>query len=188
MGDAVQNMERAKGQCFSISDLVGLYRALEAAAAAIDDRAAKAGTGHIGPAPNAKVVIMRREADMIRNRMALLRAKIEKMPVTSRTDAIQKLRFRLVEFGDDAALAERALSDYALSQDLIPESAVQDLDRRISEVERGLSVLSFALCCPKMDTTNMHLLQSLANGLKKDLGRIRNELDAPPLPLTRKIA
>ncbi len=126
----------------ALSDLIALYRALEKVRTSLDGSGVDAERDGANPRSEIEKALIRDERAEIDARMAALRNEIKLAPVQSRLAAIQVLRFRLIECGDDPASVEAAVRKFTNGS---PARADKGIEHRIAEIEGSVALIAMAL-------------------------------------------
>ncbi len=129
----------------AISDLIALFQSLKGARASLAGALALIDQGASGGPADLRAALMREEIAAMDERLSDVVGEIQRAGVRTRFDAIQKLRFRLTEFGDEPASAEIAINDYTQCRMLLPPTSDERLADRIETIERVLTLAAFAI-------------------------------------------
>jgi hypothetical protein len=163
------------GGTVAISDLIALFQMVKGARASLAGALALDGGVSPGAPSDLKAAMMREELALMDERLKEIAGEIQSASVYTRFDAIQKLRFRLIEFGDEPASAEIAINDYTQSRMLLPVYPKESLAARISHLERNLALAALAISC--RDENSRHAnLRELVHQAIDDLSEIKEEV------------
>ncbi len=165
--------------CVDLCDLIALYRALDHARTAFDGAGVNSKRSGSRPRPEIKQALIREERTDINARMDALRNEIESAPVRSRMDAVQLLRFRLAEFGDEPASAETAIDEFLSTHQAAPVTADRDLELRLLDIENQIALIALALSVEvETQGRRSHLLNA-TDMLAEQLVDMRRDLPTP---------
>jgi|GEM_PF-6716890 len=151
----------------ALRDLIALYRALDHARRALDSEASQS---------EIEKALIRDECAEISKRLAALKQEIIAAPVLSPDDALQALRFQLIEFGDDPAAAECAMRRFSASQIAHSSVVEETVGNRLAEIETQVSLIALALTVDaEVNGRGEHLLRA-TEALGERIAQLRNEV------------
>lgn len=165
----------------AIRDLIALYRALDRARLSLDGSVALSQRDNGNKIASVEDALIREERAELELKIDALRQEILQTPINNRANAFQKLRFQLIEFGDEPAAMEVALLDFASSLEIFQRRESIAIAERLEEIEGQLALIAFSLAFAPESVAQFGRIESLTELVKHQIGETRRDLLAPPV-------